>query len=102
MLGELVPWELGDRIPLLNPRMMVGRKADCDIVLDFPNISARHCLLEILDGHWHVRDLNTRNGIKVNGRRCASAVLLPGDEISIAKHWYKVNYLPFASGPRFS
>ena len=102
MLGELVPCELGDAIPLLKPQTLIGRKRDCDVVLDFPNISARHCLLELVDGYWHVRDLGSRNGIRVNGVRCENRWLRPGDEISIARHRYEVNYKPFAGGgPRF-
>ena len=92
--GQLVPCELGDPIPLLKPKLLVGRNAHCDIVLEFPNISARHCLLELLNGYWHVRDLRSRNGIKVNGLRCDTRWLLPGDEISIARHRYEVQYLP--------
>jgi adenylate cyclase len=92
--GQLVPCELGDPIPLLKPKLLVGRKSNCDIILDYPNISGLHCLLERLNGYWHVRDLRSRNGIKVNGLRCDTRWLLPGDEISIARHRYEVQYLP--------
>ena len=96
--GRLVPCELGDPIPLLKSKLLVGRNSQSDIVLEFPNISARHCLLERVNGYWHVRDLRSRNGIKVNGIRCDTKWLLPGDEISIAKHRYEVQYLPPPDG----
>ncbi|MFO1092460.1 MAG: FHA domain-containing protein [Planctomycetaceae bacterium] len=99
MLGELVPCGGGDPITLIRPRMLVGRRENCDIVLAFPNISGQHCLLELLNGYWHVRDLRSRNGIKVNGMRCDTKWLLPGDEISIAKHRYEVTYEPAAGAP---
>lgn len=99
MLGELVPCGGGDPIPLHKPKLLVGRRSNCDIELPFPNISGQHCLLELLNGYWHVRDLRSRNGIKVNGMRCDTKWLLPGDELSIAKHRYEVTYEPAAGAP---
>ncbi|MBL8850350.1 MAG: FHA domain-containing protein [Planctomycetaceae bacterium] len=99
MLGELVPCGGGDPIPLLKGKLLVGRMRDCDIVLGFANISGKHCQLELLNGYWYVRDLRSRNGIQVNGMRCDSKFLLPGDELSIAKHRYEVTYEPAAGAP---
>jgi len=99
MLGELVPCGGGDPIPLLKPKLLIGRRSDCDIVLEFANISGQHCRLELLNGYWHVRDLHSRNGIKVNGMRCDTKWLLPGDEIAIARHRYEVAYEPAAGAP---
>lgn len=99
MLGELVPCGGGDPIPLLKGKLLIGRMRDCDIVLGFANISGKHCQLELLNGYWYVRDLRSRNGIKVNGMRCDSKFLLPGDELSIAKHRYEVTYEPAAGAP---
>lgn len=92
MLGELVPQGGGDPIPLLKPKLLVGRRESCDIALRFPNVSSHHCELEFLNGFWHVRDLGSSNGIKVNGARVDSKWLLSGDELSIAKHHYKISY----------
>ena len=99
MLGELVPCGGGDPIPLLKPQLLIGRRSNCDIVLEFPNISGNHCLLELRNGYWFVRDLRSRNGIKVNSQRCESKWLLPGDQLSIAKHRYDVSYEPAHDAP---
>lgn len=96
-LGELVPLEAGEAIPLRKHKLLVGRRSSCDIVLEYSNISALHCVLELLNGFWHVRDMHSRNGIRVNGMRCESHVLLPGDEISVARHRYEVVYQPLAT-----
>ena len=37
------------------------------------------------DGYWYVRDLNSTNGIKVNGARVLEKLLHPSDEISIGR-----------------
>ncbi|MBX3443807.1 MAG: FHA domain-containing protein [Planctomyces sp.] len=98
-LGQLVPCGGGDPIPLFKQRLVIGRRENCDIVLEYPNISSQHCALELQNGYWHVRDLRSRNGIKVNGERTDSKFLLPGDELSIAKHRFEIEYQPAADAP---
>lgn len=99
MLGVLVPVGGGDNIPLQSPRIVIGRRSSCDIVLTYPNISSQHCELLFIDGYWQVRDLGSRNGIKVNGERCDKKWLHPGDEISIAKNHYEISFEPQGEAP---
>lgn len=99
MLGELVPCGGGDSIPLLQPKLLIGRRDSCDIVLEYPNVSSQHCELELVNGYWQIRDLHSRNGIKVNGQRCDSKFLIPGDEVNIAKHRFEIRYEPVGDGP---
>jgi Protein of unknown function (DUF3662)/Inner membrane component of T3SS, cytoplasmic domain len=65
------------------PHAVVGRSQRCDLVLDDPNISRRHCELRLQDDGWHLVDLDSTNGISVNGRQVKSALLSPGDKILI-------------------
>lgn len=97
-MGELTPLGGGDPIPLLKASLRVGRRENCDIVLRFANVSAYHCLLTMEDGYWFVKDLNSRNGTKVNGNRISRKRLDPGDTLSVAKHKYQVNYSPIDLG----
>lgn len=99
MLGELVPVGGGDSIPLLEPKISIGRRSSCGIVLSFPNVSSQHCELNLIDGYWQIRDLGSRNGIKVNGERYDQKWLHPGDEISIAKNHFEIQYVPTGSAP---
>ena len=98
MYGELIPLGGGDPIPLLKPQLLVGRRESCDIVLRFANVSAHHCQLAIDNGYLYVRDLQSRNGIKVNDVRKPESRLDPGDVLSIAKHKYRVEYDPSELG----
>jgi predicted component of type VI protein secretion system len=98
MHGELIPVGGGDPIPLLKKNLLVGRRESCDIVLRFSNVSAHHCQLFCNGGYWFVKDLQSRNGIKVNGNRVNEKRLDPGDELSIAKHRYDVRYSPHDLG----
>jgi adenylate cyclase len=79
--------------------LLIGRRPSCDITLQFTNVSSHHCELELVNGYWQVRDLGSRNGIKVNGQRVESQWLLPGDELSVAKHAYRVTYTATGEEP---
>jgi adenylate cyclase len=97
--GELVAMSGGDNIPLLRPLLTVGRRGSCDICLRFPNISGLHCELNFRDGYWHVRDLGSTNGVKVNGLRVNKKLLRSEDEVAIGKRVYTIKYqMPSASG----
>ena len=92
--GELVPAGGGDPIPLIRAVLTIGRRESCDIPLRQPNVSGIHCELTFRDGHWVIRDLDSTNGIKVNGVRVPKKVLHPGDVITIAKRNYTIEYTP--------
>src|SRR4051812_10382796 len=90
--GELVPEGGGDSIPLLRTPLTLGRRESCDICLEFANISGKHCELYFREGYWSVKDLNSTNGIKVNGHRVDQTALKPGDKIGIGKRTYQIQY----------
>ena len=95
MYGELVPVSGGDPIPLLKKQLLIGRRESCDICLRFSNVSAHHCTLSIIGGYWFVKDMNSRNGTKVNDTRVTEKRLDPGDILWIgSRHRYEVRYDP--------
>lgn len=98
MYGELVPLGGGDPIPLLKRQMLVGRRESCDIILRFANVSAHHCTLSIENGYLYIRDMQSRNGIKVNDVKVTERRLSPGDVLAISKHRYRVDYDPAELG----
>jgi predicted component of type VI protein secretion system len=93
-----VPVGGGDPIPLLKKSLLVGRRESCDIVLRFSNVSAHHCQLTLNGGYWFVKDLKSRNGVKVNGLRVEEKRLDPGDSLAVARHTYEVQYSPVDLG----
>ena len=97
--GQLVPCGGGDPIPLLKPELSIGRAGSCNIALRYPNVSARHCQLSFRDGYWHLKDLGSSNGIKVNGQRVEERYLHPGDEVTIAKHRFEIDYKSDPNAP---
>ncbi len=73
----------GKRLVLSGNRVLVGRSRDCDLMLDDPNVSRHHAELRREGDAWVVVDLDSTNGVKVNGSRVREAVLSPGDEITL-------------------
>ncbi len=98
MYGELIPLGGGDPVPLLKQKLLVGRRESCDIVLRFANVSAHHCELYFDGGYLYARDLQSRNGIKINGVKVQEKRVDPGDSLAISKHNYRVEYSPAELG----
>ena len=92
--GVLTPTGGGDPIPLGKERLIIGRRESCEIVLRFPNVSGQHCRLTLEGGYWFVKDLDSRNGVKVNGSRISRKRLDPGSILSVAKHEFSIAYDP--------
>src|SRR5260370_1885601 len=94
--GDLIPVGGGESIPLTRTPMVLGRRESCDIYLPFPSISGRHCELNFKNGYWVIRDLDSKNGMKVNGDKVepgGKKALFPGDTITIAKRQYTIQYV---------
>lgn len=70
-------------IVLTRDRLVIGRSKRVDIVIDSPELSRRHVLLE-RDGHeFVIRDLDSRNGLYLDRVKIHSAVLRGGDTLQI-------------------
>ena len=69
--------------PLGEQPMSIGRQPGNSIVINDPDISRRHCVIERWEGHYQISDLNSRNGTVVNGKRVQRAELRPGDVITL-------------------
>lgn len=69
---------------VIRERMTVGRDPACDVSDADPRLSRRHAEFLATTQGLVVRDLESRNGIRVNGRSVREATLTPGDLIEIA------------------
>jgi pSer/pThr/pTyr-binding forkhead associated (FHA) protein len=64
--------------------IIVGRERPCDVVVNRPNVSAVHAVLEVVGpGKVWVRDLDSSNGTFVNGRRLAAEVVTLEDHLQL-------------------
>ena len=73
----------GERVTLGGATLVVGRHADCDVVLSDPNASRRHCEVRPVGDGFVLADLGSTNGTKLNGSRVAEEPLHHGDVIVI-------------------
>lgn len=73
-------------IPLTEQRLTIGRVSGNSVVLNHPQVSAHHALLEKVDGGYRITDTNSTNHVYVNGQRTGSQLLRTGDEIRIGPY----------------
>jgi adenylate cyclase len=98
MYGFLTPVGGGDPFPLSKREIVVGRHRSCDIVLNFHNVSGKHCQLVLSEGYWYILDLQSTNGVKVNGNKVTDSRVDPGATLAISKHFFKIQYDPHQNG----
>lgn len=72
--------------PLIQAPIEIGRCAERGIAIPHPTVSKRHAVLVRVGNEWAIRDLRSRNGIRVNGIRVRETVSLrPGDRVSLGE-----------------
>jgi pSer/pThr/pTyr-binding forkhead associated (FHA) protein len=59
----------------------IGRGFDNDMVLEDRTVSRNHAEVRFEHGDFHLVDLDSTNGVRVNGRRIKRHVLRPGDRV---------------------
>lgn len=64
---------------------VIGRSNANDLVIIDKEVSRRHALIDCIGGIYVVEDLNSKNGILVNQKRRARALLRSGDIISFGQ-----------------
>lgn len=68
----------------LGPDQTVGRGRRADLRIPDPAASRIHLRLSRVDGRFVAADLDSKNGLSVNDRRCRGTLALaPGDELSL-------------------
>lgn len=74
-------------VPLVRDEITIGRKEGNTIRLTERNVSRRHARLVKLNGRFVIEDLQSYNGVRVNGQRIGGEVALdPGDRIQIGDY----------------
>lgn len=75
-------------------RTTIGRMPDNDIQLDTTNVSRHHAVLLSNAEHCIVEDLNSTNGVLVNGQRVGRHLLHDGDILSVGKTEFRYQQRP--------
>jgi hypothetical protein len=78
-----------DFVHVLGRRTRIGRGPDNELVLDTKHVSRYHAVLLAGPAHTSIEDLNSTNGVFVNGRRIARQVLRDGDRVTIGRSQFR-------------
>jgi predicted component of type VI protein secretion system len=63
----------------------IGRAPESTILIEDPSVSARHAQLHLVGETFHLQDLGSTNGTRVNGEAVTSVALRVGDRIQFGK-----------------
>lgn len=74
--GEIVSEQLLDK-----KKILVGSSPTCDLVIEHPSVSHYHAMLSLDENGGKIIDLESSNGIYVNGERVNSCFFCEGDII---------------------
>ena len=87
----------GQRRPVAEAGLVLGRGDHCDIVIVDPGVSREHARVILHNDAVWVQDAGSRNGCFVNGRRLSRhKQLSPGDELRIGEHTFTLELVdPF-------
>lgn len=83
----------GKRFEYSSSTVTIGREEDNILCLETGGVSRYHALISCASGNWNISDLNSTNGIKVNGTKTQTSKITDGDIITIGEHSFIVSGL---------
>src|SRR5262245_37210196 len=87
-------------VPLIRDEITIGRKEGNTIRLTERNVSRRHAKLSKANGTVYIEDLQSYNGIRVNGDRIAGrAPITEGDRVQIGDYQLALKLDKSATAP---
>jgi type II secretory pathway predicted ATPase ExeA/pSer/pThr/pTyr-binding forkhead associated (FHA) protein len=75
--------QLVDQLEAVSFPCVIGRSKANDVVIIDNEVSRRHALIDCIGGIYVAEDLNSRNGIQINHKPRARALLRSGDIITL-------------------
>jgi len=70
---------------VLSRRTRIGRAAGCELQIDSGSVSRHHALVVVSPRQTVIEDLNSTNGVLVNGRKVSRQPLSDGDAVTIGE-----------------
>jgi pSer/pThr/pTyr-binding forkhead associated (FHA) protein len=91
-LTEVDPSRPRRKIVLDKLPVMIGQSPDAAVRLDDQWVSRHHCQINAVKGTLVVRDLGSVLGTFVNGLNVSTAMLMPGDRLTVGVTSFLVDY----------
>ncbi len=70
---------------IIDAEVHMGRELDNTLRLPDPSVSRHHCVLRKVGGSFEIQDLQSSNGVLVNGNRVQSSPLHDGDRLTVGQ-----------------
>jgi chromosome segregation ATPase len=81
-------------VHVLGRKMTIGRTPDNDLQIDTRFISRHHAVILTGPNHTIIEDLNSTNGVSVNGRRITRQTLKDGDHVIVGRTHFRFTVRP--------
>lgn len=75
----------------LSRRTRIGRAPGCELQIDSSSVSRHHALLLVSPREVVIEDLNSTNGVLVNGRKISRQLLNDGDVLTIGEVQFRLH-----------
>ena len=82
-----------DELILQHHTCSIGRKTDNDLRLEDSTVSSHHAVIETFDGDLYINDLDSTNGVYVNGKRIKQSRLRNGDVVIVGQYAIEIETL---------
>jgi pSer/pThr/pTyr-binding forkhead associated (FHA) protein len=76
----------GEEVELAKAQLLIGRSPSADFRLEDPSVSHEHALIEVGSDGFGIRDLDSTNGVLVNGETIIAIELEHGDRIELGDY----------------
>src|SRR6266404_2803802 len=84
---------------VLSRRTRIGRATGCELQIDSGSVSRHHALIMVGPRESVIEDLNSTNGVLVNGRKVSRQVLCDGDAVTIGETQFRYMARPLNAAP---
>ncbi len=82
---------------VLSRRTRIGRATGCELQIDAGSVSRHHALILVGPREAIIEDLNSTNGVLVNGRKVSRQTLSDGDAVTIGEIQFRYMARPLRS-----
>jgi chromosome segregation ATPase len=84
---------------VLSRRTRIGRAAGCELQIEAGSVSRHHALILVGAREAIIEDLNSTNGVLVNGRKVSRQQLADGDAVTIGEIQFRYMARPLQRAP---
>src|SRR5437763_292051 len=70
----------GTTVPLEGEKIVLGRNAECGIIINLPAVSREHAMIRRIQGKFYLEDLRSRNKTFLNGQEVGTRTLLKNND----------------------